>query len=79
MCGKGGKHKGIGKRNKMGVKYVENPPGSRFAYDVVDDPTTEDDRREFRKARICHGWVPSNPTEEEKSLIYRVEKRKAVV
>ncbi|MCL1810230.1 MAG: hypothetical protein FWG42_10775 [Clostridiales bacterium] len=57
----------------MGVKYVENPPGSRFVYDVVDDPTTEDDRREFRKARISHGWVPENPSAEEKALILEVD------
>ena len=59
----------------MGRRYVENPPGSRFYYDTVDDPTVDDDFKEFRIARINRGWVPENPTDEELSLIYKVAKK----
>jgi ferritin-like protein len=57
----------------MGRKYVENPPGSRFHYDIVDTPDTDEEIAEFRKARTQYGWVPENPTEEEQALIEQVQ------
>jgi len=56
----------------MGRRYIDNPPGSRFSYDIVDEPDTDEEIAEFRKARIMLGWIPSNPSEEEQRLIEEV-------
>ena len=61
----------------MGVTYVKNPKGSRFYYDVVDDPKI-DDFAEFRKARIERGWTPDNPNEDDMRLIAEVEAKKSI-
>jgi len=56
----------------MSQRYVENPSGSQFNYDVVNEQDNEDGVAEFRRVRIEHGWVPENPSDEESILINKV-------
>ena len=47
--------------------YIERKDGS--GYELVEVEDTAEDRKNFRKWRIEHGWIPENATEEEKILI----------
>ena len=38
------------------------------------EEVTEEEKREFRAARIALGWIPENPSEEEKVLIEEYKK-----
>ena len=41
----------------------------------VHDPATEEELKEFRAARIERGWIPEEPSEEEKILIEQYKRR----
>ena len=56
-------------------------------YDVICDDSpegfhveevTEESKKEFRAARIAHGWVPENPSESERELIEEYERLQKV-
>ena len=54
--------------------YIERADG--IGYDLVEVEDTVEDRKNFRKWRIEHGWVPKNATEDEKELIKKLANKK---